>query len=141
MPQNLCEYKSHQITQGYVFFDPVVRLRKTQDNFFLTIKTGGLLVREEIEFPVEKEKFDNMWLKVEGNIIEKTRYEIPLEQNLTAELDIFHGQFEPLIIVEVEFDNLSASKQFTPPGWFGEEITLRPEYSNKTLAQHGLKNR
>ena len=140
MPANLHKYKSHNITQGYVFFDPVIRLRKTDSEFFLTIKAKGLLVREEVEWAIEKENFETMWLKIEGNIIEKTRYEIPLEQNFIAELDIFHGQFASLNIVEVEFDNISQSEQFIPPDWFGEEITFFPEYSNKSLAQHGLQS-
>ena len=139
MPANLHEYTGHSITQGYVFFDPVVRLRKTESEFFLTIKTKGLLVREEIELNIEKENFDTMWHKVEGNIIEKTRYEIPLGQNLKAELDIFHGQFHPLIIVEVEFDTIARSQEFIPPDWFGEDITFSTEYANKSLAQHGLQ--
>ena len=140
MPQNLHEYKSHNITQGYVFFDPVVRLRKTQKDFFLTIKTGGLLVREETEINITKEHFENMWQKVEGNIIDKTRYEIPLSPNLTAELDIFHAQFETLVIVEVEFDTPAHSQAFTPPDWFGEEITFSAKYTNKALAQYGSQS-
>ena len=140
MPQNLHEYKSRNITQGYVFFDPVVRLRKAENEFFLTIKTKGLLVREEIELNIEKENFDTMWRKVEGNIIVKTRYDIPLEQNLKAELDIFHGQFSPLVIVEVEFDTIARSEAFIPPDWFGEEITFSAQYSNKALAQYGLQS-
>ena len=139
LPENLNKYKSRSITQGYVFFEPVVRLRKSDDEYFLTIKTGSLLVREEIEISVEKENFDIMWAKVEGNIIDKTRYEIPLDRKLTAELDIFHGKFDSLIIVEVEFDNIDSSEQFTPPDWFGEEITFSAEYANRSLAQHGLK--
>ena len=51
------------------------------------------------------------------------------------ELDIFHGKFEGLILAEVEFPSLEEAKNFTPPEYFGEDVTFSTEYHNSTLSQ------
>jgi len=50
-----------------------------------------------------------------------------------AEVDVFHGPLDGLRIVEVEFDDRGAADAFTAPGWFGEEVTGRPEWNNLAL--------
>jgi adenylate cyclase len=40
--------------------------------------------------------------------------------------------------VEVEFDSEAAAGAFTPPAWFGPEITGHPRYSNRLLAGDDL---
>jgi CYTH domain-containing protein len=37
-------------------------------------------------------------------------------------------------VVEVEFDSEPAAAAFTPPAWFGPEITGDSRYSNRVLA-------
>ena len=54
------------------------------------------------------------------------------------ELDEFAGKLAGLRIVEVEFESREAAAAFTPPPWFGEEITDDPRYLNANLALHGL---
>ena len=77
---------------------------------------------------------DVMLPKIDGRLIEKSRYLIPLDGKLTAELDIFEGDLAPLIIVEVEFDSLDAANSFIPPEWFGEDVTESRKYHNSNLA-------
>ena len=69
------------------------------------------------------------------NNIEKTRYLIPLEKNLTAELDVFHGKLDSLMLVEVEFDSIEAANAFVPPSWFGEDVTFSNKYHNCNLSK------
>ena len=47
LPENLEQYPSKAIEQGYLCTEPVVRIRKSNDNYFLTYKSKGLLAREE----------------------------------------------------------------------------------------------
>ena len=54
---------------------------------------------------------------------------------LTIELDIFDAPFAPLVMAEVEFDSLEAAKAFIAPDWFGEDVTLNPEYHNSYLSR------
>ena len=41
------------------------------------------------------------------------------------------------MVAEVEFPSASASAGFTPPPWFGTEVTEDTRYKNVTLALHG----
>lgn len=60
---------------------------------------------------------------------------IPLDSH-TIELDVFHGYMEPLIMAEVEFDSEEDANSFTPPEWFGEEVTYNRAYHNVNMALH-----
>ena len=69
------------------------------------------------------------------SIISKKRYLIPLPDGLTIELDVFAAPFEGLWIAEVEFSSEEQANAFTPPEWFGEEVTWSSEYHNSTLSR------
>ena len=68
-------------------------------------------------------------------MLTKTRYLIPIDDGLTAELDIFEGRFAGLILVEVEFDSVEQAESFTPPAWFGKEVTYDKRYHNSYLSR------
>ena len=72
--------------------------------------------------------------KIDGRLIKKKRYMIPLSSALTAELDIFEGDLAPLMLVEVEFDSEDAANSFSPPDWFGEDVTFSGKYHNSYLS-------
>lgn len=134
LPENLSQYQCKKIAQGYICTSPVVRIRKSDDEYYLTYKGKGLMAREEYNLPLTQEGYEHMLPKIDGRIIEKSRYLIPLDGKLTAELDIFEGDLAPLIIVEVEFDSLDAANSFIPPEWFGEDVTESRKYHNSNLA-------
>lgn len=134
LPENLSQYQCKKIAQGYICTNPVVRIRKSDDEYYLTYKSKGLMAREEYNLPLTPEGYEHMLPKIDGRLIEKSRYLIPLEGKLTAELDIFEGDLAPLIIVEVEFDSLDAANSFIPPEWFGEDVTESRKYHNSNLA-------
>lgn len=138
LPEHLETYPQKQIAQGYLCTNPVVRIRKSNDDYYLTYKGKGLMVREEHELPLTQEAFEHMLPKVDGNLISKTRYLIPLENNLTAELDVFEGNLSSLRLVEVEFSSVEEAEHFIPPAWFGDEVTHSGKYHNSYLSQHGL---
>lgn len=134
LPENLSQYQCKKIAQGYICTSPVVRIRKSDDEYYLTYKGKGLMAREEYNLPLTQEGYEHMLPKIDGRLIEKSRYLIPLDGKLTAELDIFEGDLAPLIIVEVEFDSLDAANSFIPPEWFGEDVTESCKYHNSNLA-------
>lgn len=131
-----CEHKI--ITQGYLNTAPVIRIRRSNDKYYMTYKGEGLMVREEYNLPLTKEAYEHLLPKIDGILISKTRYLIPLEHELTAELDIFEGELAPLRLVEVEFDSVESANAFTPPAWFGEDVTNSGKYHNSYLSCHGL---
>ncbi len=132
------EYPHYEISQGYVSTNPAVRIRKKNDRYILTIKTGGLLARQEFEKEIDEKDFNELSEMVSGNIITKTRYKIPYMGH-TIELDIFHEDFDGLIYAEVEFESLEDAKSFIAPDYFYKEVTDDGSYQNASLSSLSKK--
>lgn len=137
LPENLEQYEQKRIAQGYLCTNPVLRIRRSNDEYFLTYKGQGLMAREEHEFPISEEAFEHLLRKTDGVLLSKTRYMIPLDEKHTAELDIFHGIHEPLRLVEVEFESIEDADNFVAPDWFGDDVTNSGEYHNSNLSKRG----
>lgn len=97
--------------------------------------------------PLTKEGYEHLREKIDGNLIAKTRYLIPLdagealpgyartqEVSLKIELDVFHGVLEGLVFAEVEFPDLAAADCFVMPDWFLQDVSMDNHYSNNYLA-------
>ena len=134
-PDNLSDFPCRIMEQGYLNTDPVIRIRKDNDNYELTYKSKGLMVREEYNLPLTKEAYGHLLSKIDGRLIKKRRYMLPLGEGLTAELDIFEGDLAPLILAEVEFPDEDSAFSFIPPNWFGEDVTFSGKYHNSFLSQ------
>ena len=135
LPENLESYQQQRISQGYLNTNPVVRIRRSNNDYYLTYKGKGMMVREEYNLPLNEEAFLHMLPKIDGILIDKIRYLIPLDEKHTAELDIFQGTLAPLRIVEVEFDTEEDAIAFVPPSWFGDDVTQSKKYHNSTLSK------
>lgn len=135
LPENLSQYKSSMLEQGYISTEPSLRIRRHDDRYIFTCKGEGKLCREEFELDITEKSFLHLKTKVEGNWIKKTRYFIPYENNLTIEVDVFDAPFAPLVYAEVEFPDEEAANAFVAPAWFGKEVTFLPGYSNSELSQ------
>ena len=134
LPENLNDYPCLHIEQGYLNTEPVIRIRKQNDDYIMTYKGKGMLAREEYNLPLTKEAYEHLKPKCDGNIISKTRYQIPYG-DLTIELDIFDAPFAPLIIAEIEFDSLETANTFLVPDWFLEDVTYDPKYYNSNMSR------
>lgn len=135
LPDNLTSYKARKIEQAYLCTDPVVRVRRDNDEYYLTYKSKGMIVREEYNLPLTKEAYGHLLAKADGNIITKTRYEIPEKDNLTIEFDVFEGKFDGLLLAEVEFASEEEALAYIPPEWFGEDVSNSTKYHNSTLSR------
>ncbi|WP_099469998.1 CYTH domain-containing protein [Konateibacter massiliensis] len=140
LPNDLEHYPHKVIEQAYLSTEPVVRIRKSDEDYILTYKSKGFLAREEYNMPLTKEAYYHLREKADGNIISKTRYLLPLADNLTIELDIFNPPFETLVLAEVEFLSVEQANHFIPPDWFGEDVTYSPEYHNSYLSAQNTSN-
>lgn len=135
IPFDLDGYPHRSLEQGYLSTEPVVRVRRDGNDYVLTYKSKGFLVREEYNLPLTKESYEHLRKKIDGRLIQKERYCIPYTDHLTIELDIFEGELAPLVLAEVEFQNETSSKEFQPPSWFGEEVTFSKKYHNSMLSR------
>ena len=129
-----CEY--HKIEQAYLCTGPVVRVRREDENYYMTYKGSGLMSREEYNLPLTAESYEHLKKKADGNIISKTRYLIPLKKdNLVAEVDVFEEPFAPLVMAEVEFKSEEQANAVVAPEWFGEEVTFDGKYHNSYMSK------
>lgn len=135
LPANIEVYPFRLIEQGYLCTEPVIRVRRENEDYYMTYKGSGLMIREEYNLPLTKEAYDHLIAKADGNIIAKKRYRIPLESGLLIELDIFGEPFSPLFLAEVEFSSEDEAENFVPPSWFGKEVTFSGEYHNSCLSR------
>ena len=135
LPFNKDNFPCRMIEQGYLCTDPVVRIRRDNDSFFLTYKSKGLMVREEYNLPLTETAYLHLREKIDGRLITKKRYVIDLDGGLRLELDVFEGDLAPLVLGEVEFPDETAAETFTPPEWFGSDVTFSDRYHNSTLSR------
>ena len=117
----------------------MVRIRRDDGRYYLTYKSKGLLVREEYNLPLTEDAYFHLLQKADGIVLQKRRYLIPIDgTGLTIELDIFEGQYEGLMLAEVEFPSEEEANAFTPPAWFGEDVTDSGLYQNSRLSEGKL---
>lgn len=133
VPEHLDSYPFHEIEQGYLCTEPVVRIRRQDEEYYLTYKSKGLMIREEYNLPLTKDAYFHLREKIDGHLISKRRYLIPLDP-YTIELDVFRSPKEDLILAEVEFPSEEEALSFTPPEWFGEDVTNSSLYHNSYLS-------
>ena len=135
LPEHLDDFPHKELEQAYLCTNPVVRVRREGEEYVLTYKSGGLMVREEYNLPLNQEAYEHLLKKADGIVISKTRYILPEKEGLRIELDVFHGKHDGLILAEVEFPTKEAANAYCPPEWFGEDVTYSTKYHNSNLSK------
>lgn len=147
LPKNLDELEKKEIEQAYLCDDPVIRVRKSNDAYYMTCKSRLGIDKEEttarvcneVELPLTAQGYEQLKSKSDYQLIEKTRYLLELSGGRIAELDVFHGYLSGLVFVEVEFPNEEAAEAFEKPDWFGREVTFDSRFSNHYLSHQKEK--
>ena len=106
LPDNLESYSCDTLIQAYISTEPVIRVRQKNEDYILTLKSAGLLAREEIEMLLTEESFKHLLSKKDGISIKKKRYKIP---------------DTPYLI--------------NAPAWFGPEVTMDSRFHNSSLSK------
>lgn len=156
LPDNLDEYSYHQIEQGYLNVSPAIRVRRQDDTYYMTYKGKGIVSHEEYNLALDKESYEHMVQKADGNVIRKKRYLIPLNQDayssdylnahpemknqiesmeMKIELDVFDKPFDGLIVAEVEFPTDEAASVYKMADWFEQDVTDDRSYSNAQMSR------
>ena len=125
-----------KITQAYLSKDPKrsVRIRVNNRKGWITIKgesdKKGLSRMEwEREIPLKTAK---KLLKIcLPNPINKIRYKIQLNNNITIEVDEFLGHNKGLVLAEIEL--ISKDQSFEKPDWLGKEVTGIKKFYNSMM--------
>lgn len=152
LPNDLENYPHTNLTQGYLAVSSdgsEARIRSFGDGerFELTVKTAGTVIRGEQNIKISGEMFETLWPQTEGARVEKTRYYIPFTDSSnnqhTIELDVYAGHLSGLVTAEIEFSGRETeasvrANAFTPPKWFGEDVSENKYYKNPSLASMAL---
>ena len=135
LPADLDKYQCRRIEQAYLCTEPVVRIRRQDDDYILTYKSAGMMAREEYNLPLTREAYLHLKEKADGIVLSKTRYLLPLDTGLMIELDVFDAPYETLYLAEVEFSSMEEANAFIAPDWFGEDVTYSGKFHNSYLSQ------
>lgn len=155
LPQDLQQFPFHAIEQCYLNTHPTVRARKEDDEYYMTYKGEGTVSKVEYNLPLNKESYEHLRAKADGNVITKKRYLLPLnedafskediqsdpeleralaEKSMKIELDVFEGAFQGLVFAEVEFPSSHAADVYVPAKWFGSDVSEDKHFSNAYLS-------
>ena len=104
----------------------------------------------EYNLPLDKDSYEHMLKKADGNIIRKKRYLVPINADafaeadvkklqidtsaLKIELDVFDAPYDGTIIAEVEFPSEEAAAAYKPADWFDQDVTGDKRYSNAQMS-------
>ncbi len=142
LPKNLRTKQSHKIKQGFFKVKGTgFRVRKIDNSYFLTNKSGQGMVRPEDEVEISKKAFKGLWPKTKGARIWKIRYYLQQKSGLVFEVNKYLRKLSGLYTIEVEFTSVARAKKFQPPDWFGKEVTDDKRYTNRSLAINGLPDK
>ena len=125
------------IEQGYLSFDPELRIRKAVDKytgkeeFWMTLKGEGDLTRNEIETPISSDFYYDTADFLDVRMIQKEyrKYKLgpwKLEVSL-----VDPGTDWEFYYAEIEFPTEQDAKDFVVPAYFGREITFNEDYKMK----------
>lgn len=121
------------VRQGYMAFDPAIRVRTIGDKAFLTIKSANAgMERMEFEYEIPFEDAVQMTRTLPMKFVEKVRYQVTINDRIW-EIDVFQGENSGLVIAEVEFGEDEEQPTFHY-SWLGEEVTDDARYYNADLA-------
>ena len=112
------------------------RVRKIWRRRILTAKAPSAHgnEREEIEIALRRAEFRALWPVTRTRRLCKRRIRHRLGHH-EAEIDVYAGRLQGLIIAEVEFTDRKSAAAFQPPDWFGREITADLANRNQALAR------
>lgn len=125
LPDDLKKYKPIIIHVGD-FYDSnsvdALKIKQKGNKYELVKKEGNSAhKRTEHTIDIKKEEFDIL-MPVAVQNHKKERYFYPVDDYI-CEIDLYKGKLSEYVRVEVEFKNEKDMRSFTPPIWFGKEIT------------------
>jgi len=111
--------------------DTIEKNKSVLNDYFLEMKSHGLLSREELRIRMNKTEFEEILKKCEKTV-EKQRY---LWNALGVQFEIDVYDRYDFITCEVEFNSEEEANNFVAPNWCTKDITMDSGYKNVNLAK------
>ena len=112
------------------YFNDYTRLRKINNDYFITVKSIGTIERQEYEYALKEIPI------IPGRMLSKVRYYYPYKGH-KFEINFYnlyyHTPFsnDKLILVEVELKDKDEHVEL--PDWIGMEVTEDPRFYNRNI--------
>jgi len=104
---------------------PTLRIRKSGNRYEITkkepVKEGDSSHQLEITILLTQSEFEELSL-IKGKRVSKNRY-LYTEGCYTYEIDVFQGDLNGLILVDIEFKSNKEKSEFIQPAWLSKEVT------------------
>ena len=126
--------------QGYISCEPVVRIRKEaleggETEYILCLKTGGGIVRNELEIRISEEEFDAAAGMIGYPLIGKLRRTYQLKEGLKLEVSLVDsGAPTEFMYAEIEYGTEEQARNWTPDkdgltDYLSEDVSEQPGQS------------
>lgn len=123
------------VKQGYLSFEPQVRIRIWRGTADITVKSHGTVVRDEFKYDISLEDAEEMMKICDSRVILKDRA-LPIIDGKEWTVDRFYGANEGLVTAEIELT--SESESVSIPEWITKEVSGDERYLNINLARNPI---
>lgn len=122
-----------KIEQGYLSIDPEIRIRDREGVLpRMAIKGDGDLSREEIEFDIDHDSYEELKRFIGKPFITKTYMSFYLGKDLKVECSLVdEGTPNEFYYAEIEFKTEEEALAFKPWDFMVKEVTYDSEYKMK----------
>lgn len=138
MPEGLKECSYEEMLDIYIpksSGHPHIRIRRAGNRYEITKKepVAGSDSSKQLEQTIQltKEEYDE-FASLEGKRVQKIRYAYPY-RGMRAEIDVFSGGLEGLVLVDFEFVNESGMQSFEIPEFCLADVTQEEFLAGGTL--------
>lgn len=139
LPASLSDCEHYEVSDTYfpaMAPHPSLRIRRKGDSYTLTKKTqtipGDASVQVEENVALTADEYEALKLG-SGKSVTKTRYLYPYAGQ-TAEIDVFYGGLEGLVLVDFEFASAAERDAFVKPDFCGKDVTQEDMIAGGILA-------
>ncbi len=125
------------IWQGYISTEPEVRIHRARDrhtgaeNFRLTLKGEGALIRKEIKTDINKSFYEESVGLIGKDMIYKDYRSYRLGNHILEVCHVDPGRTSEFLYAEIEFESEEEANGFIKPAFLGEEVTEDDNYRMK----------
>lgn len=146
IPEEIKGLAPQQMEDTYFPEDPAVhaqlRVRRKDSTYVVTKKVpaveGDASVQIETSIPITRVEFESIASGSKRKIM-KDRYVTQIN-GYDAEVDVFKGALEGLVLIDFEFTSVEAKNNFIPPGLCGVEVTNEHIFAAGELSSFGYQN-
>ena len=133
LPEELDRYRYHIIEQAYLTDDPVIRVRREDESYYMTYKgVGGdntSLAHEEYNLKLTKEAYDFLASKTEGTV----------NGRVVSKFDEVKCLPDSIEELKAQYNCIGKPHNLSPKYWIGVDAKTAPDDLLQELTKHSYE--